>query len=133
MARTQAVYYRDSRGRHPVDDFIETLPAKAQAALDATIDRLNDLNPREPPLAFPATSQVDGELRELRCHYGSELYRLLYRRSENLFVLLHAIRKRGAKIPRGDIDLAQKRWLDFRSRMDAESRRPPRAAGRDAP
>jgi hypothetical protein len=42
------------------------------------------LLPKEPPLAFPATSQVDGELRELRCHYGPVLYRVLYRRSKNL-------------------------------------------------
>ena len=32
-------------------------------------------------------------LRELRGHYGNELYRILYRRSNNLFVLLHILRK----------------------------------------
>lgn len=133
MARTQAVYYRDRRGRQPVDEFIETLPPKVQATLDLAIDRLNDLDPREPPPAFPATSQVEGELRELRCHHGAELYRVLYRRSGNLFVLLHMIRKRSGKLPRGEIDLAQRRWDDFKTRMEARPRRPPRAAGRDAP
>jgi phage-related protein len=36
---------------------------------------------------------VRGELRELRCHFGRELYRVSYRRSENLIVLLHIFRK----------------------------------------
>lgn len=133
MARTHAVYHRDQNGRQPVDEFIEALGLKQQAALDLAIDRLNDLAPDEPPLPFPWTSQVDGELRELRCHYGSELYRVLYRRSRNLFVLLHVIRKKTARIPRGEVDLARRRWEDFRMRMDAEPRLPPRAAGADAP
>lgn len=129
----QAVYYRDSRGHQPVEDFIDGLPLKHQATIDLVIDRLNDLGPTEPPLPFPTTSQVDGELRELRCHYGPVLYRVLYRRSQNLFVLLHVLRKSSAKVPPSDIDTARARWGDFKVRMDAERRQPPRAAGDDAP
>lgn len=133
MARTQAIYYRDSRRRQPVEQFIDGLPVKHQVAVDLAIDRLNGLSPNEPPLAFPASSQVDGELRELRCHYGPVLYRILYRRSENLFILLHMLRKNTGKIPAADIQTAQNRWADYKIRMDARTRRPPRAAGRDAP
>jgi hypothetical protein len=68
MPHTQAIYYRDSRGRQPVEEFIDELRPKHQAVVDLAIDRLNGLHPSEPPLAFPATSHVDGELRELRCH-----------------------------------------------------------------
>ena len=133
MPGTQAIYYRDARGREPVDEFIDGLPTKHRAVVDLAIDRLNGLSPSEPPLAFPASSQVDGELRELRCHYGPVLYRVLYRRSKNMFILLHALRKNTGKIPSADIQIAQKRWSDFKERMDAQPRRPPRAAGRDAP
>ncbi len=35
------------------------------------------LRTNDPPLPFPWSSQLEGELRELRCHYGSELYRVL--------------------------------------------------------
>jgi phage-related protein len=76
---------------------------------------------------------VRGQLRELRCHYGSELYRVLYRRSGNLIVLLHMLRKDTAAIPEADIVIAEARWEDFKRRMDAPRRRPPRAAGHDAP
>lgn len=133
MPSTSVVYYRAADGSESVDAFIDTLNARRQVALDNQIDRLNDLDPSAPPLPFPHTSQVDGELRELRCHYGSEQYRILYRRSKNLFVLLHAFRKTTGKIPAADIEIAKARWSDFKRRMDAPSRRPPRAAGRDAP
>jgi phage-related protein len=116
-----------------VDEFIESLDVKRQVALDNQIDRLNMLSPSMPHLPFPHSSQVRGELRELRCHYGRELYRVLYRRSRNLVVLLHALRKDTAQLPEGDIAIAEERWIDFKTRMDAMQRRPPRAAGHDAP
>lgn len=134
MPRLQAVFYRALDGTEPVDDFIESLkdPDK-QAAIDFQIDRLNMLTASNPHLPFPHSSQVEGEFRELRCHYGSELYRILYRRSRNLVILLHMFRKDTPKIPESEVRIARERWEDFKVRMDAEKRRPPRAAGHDAP
>jgi len=129
----QAVYYRARDGSEPVDEFIEGLSTKRQVALDNQIDRLNTLAPSMPHLPFPHSSQVDGELRELRCHYGRELYRVLYRRSGNLVILLHIFRKDTREIPEHEIQVARDRWADFKDRMNARRRRPPRAAGHDAP
>lgn len=133
MANTQAKFYRDRSGREPVDAFIDALPPERAVAIDNKIDLLNGLPPDAPPLAFPHSSQVRGALRELRCHYGRVLYRILYRRSGNFFVLLHILEKRTGKIPEGDIALAEERFRDFRARMDAVPRVLPRAAGHDAP
>ncbi len=129
----QAVYYRAADGVEPVLDFIAALDVKRRAALLRQLDRLNDLSDAMPHLPFPHSSQVEGELRELRCHMGSEHYRVLYRRSSRLIILLHAFPKRTGKLPPAEIKIAQKRWEDFKARMDAQPRRPPRAAGRDAP
>lgn len=130
----QAVFYRDRDGNEPVDAFIDALPAKHQVAIDNQIHRINALcTERHPHLPFPHSSQVEGELRELRCHYGKSHYRIFYRRSGKLVVLLHMLEKRTAKIPPEDIKIAQERWEDFKARMDAQPRVPPRAAGRDAP
>jgi phage-related protein len=87
----------------------------------------------DPPLPFPHSSQIEGELRELRCHVGREHYRILYRRSRNLFVLLHAFRKDTGQVPEAEKQVARDRWADFKARMDAQRRQPPRAAGSDAP
>jgi phage-related protein len=129
----QAVYYRDRHGEEPVRQFVDGLDEDTQAAIENQIDRLNLLSDEVPHLPFPHSSQIDGELRELRCHYGRQLYRILYRRSDRLLVLLSVFAKRSAKVPEGDVRLAQQRWQDFKARMDAERRLPPRAAGHDAP
>jgi phage-related protein len=134
MALMQAVYYRARDGSQPVRDFVQALqPLAAHVVVENQIDRLNLCTENGPPLPFPHSSQVEGELRELRCHYGSRHYRVLYRRSRNLFVLLHAFPKTTATIPHGEIEIAKERWNDFVARMGARPRIPPRAAGRDAP
>lgn len=133
MSNLQAVYYRASDGTEPVREFIAGLDAKRRVALLRQIDRLNSLSDVMPHLPFPHSSQVEGELRELRCHMGSEHYRVLYQRSERLIVLLHAFRKTTGKLPRGEVKIAGDRWEDFKARMEARPRKPPRAAGRDAP
>ena len=130
----QAVYCRAADGAQPVSGFIEGLGPERQVAIDNRIDRLNTLTSRaNPHLEHPDSSQVDGELRELRCHYGREHYRILYRQSGSLFILLHAFRKTTRHIPQRDVQVACRRWTDFRTRMDAARRTPPRPAGRDAP
>ena len=94
MPRTQAVYYRDRRDNKPVDEFIGALPAKRAAKIDGYVeDHLNGKHPNAPPPEFPITSQLEGELRELRVRFANTRYRILYQRSENLIVLLHAIEK----------------------------------------
>src|SRR5262249_1936459 len=73
------VFYGGGDGSERVEEFIAGLPPRHQAAIDDQIDRVNALlTVARPHLPFPYSSQVDGELRELRCHYGSTLYRILY-------------------------------------------------------
>jgi phage-related protein len=43
------------------------------------------------------------------------------------------IRKTTGAVPKADIEIAKQRWSDFKQRMDAGKRTPPRAAGDDAP
>jgi phage-related protein len=65
--------------------------------------------------------------------FANTRYRVLYQRSANLIVLLHAIEKHTGAIPPADIQLAKQRMMDFTGRMDASPRVPPRAVGHDAP
>lgn len=133
MSPFQAVYYRARDGREPVRELIESLDKRRRVSLRNQIARLNLLSDEIPHLPFPHSSQVDGELRELRCHFGAEHYRVLYRRSASLIILLHAFRKRTKKLPATEVDIARMRWQDFETRMNPRPSRPPRAAGHDAP
>lgn len=135
--RTQAVYYRDSRGREPVNGWLEALvttkPAAAAKIDEYVEEHLNGRRPDEPPPKFPITSQIEGGVRELRIRFANTRYRLLYQRSGNLVVLLHALEKNTGTIAAADIRIAQQRLFDFKARMNAEQRVRPRAAGHDAP
>lgn len=134
MAGTQAIYYRDKRGDEPVDRFIEALPAKRAAKIDDHIEEhLNGQAPDAPPPEFPISSQIEGELRELRIRFANTRYRVLYQRSGNLIVLLHTFEKNTGAVPVSEKALAKRRVADFKRRMDARPRKPPRAAGKDAP
>jgi phage-related protein len=105
--RTQAVFYRDRRGQEPVDDFLEELlklqPLAVAKIDDAIEEYLNGRDPRDPPPEFPATSQIDGELRELRVRFARTRYRVLYQRSRNLIVLLHAFEKNTGAVSARDL------------------------------
>jgi phage-related protein len=135
--RAQAVYYRDSQGREPVNDWLEARLAtqpRAVAKIDEFVEEhLNGRRAGEPPPEFPITSQIDGGLRELRVRFANTRFRLLYQRCGNLVVLLHAFEKNTGAVSAGDTRIAQQRFSDFKARMDAEPRERPRAAGHDAP
>ncbi|MGC1853666.1 MAG: type II toxin-antitoxin system RelE/ParE family toxin [Solirubrobacterales bacterium] len=134
MAGTQAVHYRDKRGVEPVGRFIDALPAKRAAKIDDYIEEhLNGQRSNAPPPEFPISSQIEGELRELRIRFGNTRYRILYQRSGNLIVLLHAFEKNTGAVPSSEKTLAKRRMADFKRRMDARPRKPPRAAGQDTP
>lgn len=121
-------------GVDPVDEFIESLPPKRAAKIDDYVEEyLNGRPPDAPPSDFPITSQIDGELREFRIRFANTRYRVLYQRSANLVVLLHAFEKNTGAVPEADKRLAQRQMVDFKARMDAGRRVPPRAVGQDAP
>lgn len=134
MPETRAIFYRDKRGGEPVDRFIEALSLKRAAKIDDCIEEhLNRRPPDAPPPEFPISSQIEGELRELRIRFANTRYRILYQRSGNLIVLLHAFEKNTGAVPAAEKAFAKRRMADFKRRMDAEPRKPPRAAGKDAP
>ncbi len=91
-----AKYYRAPDASQPVKAFIDALAPERRARIHFQIERLNEFGET---LDYPHTSQVDGELRELRAHYGRSLYRIYYRRSDRFAVLLHIIEKRSRKLP----------------------------------
>jgi phage-related protein len=128
------VYFRDARGRKPVWTFVQSLPRRPRAKVEDQIDvHLNGRPGDAPPPEFPITSQIEGELRELRTHFSGTQYRILYQRSRNLIVLLHAFEKSTEAVPASAKASAKWRMADFRKRMDAVPRRPPRPVGDDAP
>jgi phage-related protein len=122
------------RARAGVSEFIDSLPAKQASKIEDQVEEhLNGRPAHAPPPGFPISSQIEGELRELRAHFGGTHFRILYQRSGNLIVLLHAFEKNTGAVPASAKATAKWRMADFKRRMDETPRTPPRAAGSDAP
>ncbi len=52
------MYYRDSHGAKPVNDFIDVLAPERKDETDFKIGMLHRLTNTDPPLPFPSSSQV---------------------------------------------------------------------------
>jgi len=104
-------FYTDEDGNKPVKDFIlkESKAAKAEIIHVFKLLRINNVL-----LGMPYVRKIDKSgLRELRIRHGSDLYRIpFFAHTGRMFILLHAIKKKGDKIPEGDKNLAIKRMHD---------------------
>lgn len=91
--------------------FFDALDNKRRAKVLAMIRLLEE---QGPTLPFPYSSQVQGKIRELRTHYGDDHYRVLYFGAPGrVFVLLHALEKRSAKISEQDVRIAAARMRRY--------------------
>jgi phage-related protein len=109
------VFYMDAKGNEPVKDFILAQPDRAIAEILHVLKLLREFNIK---LGMPYVRKIGKSgLRELRIKHGPALYRIFYCTyvGRNL-VLLHAILKKEARIPEGDIEIAIKRMNDYKSR-----------------
>jgi hypothetical protein len=103
----QVDFFMDERGSAPVEEYLTRLPMQHRAKMLALIKMLEQEGPNLP---FPYSSQVRGKLRELRTQQGKDKLRILYfGDARRVFVLLHGIVKRSAKLPEEDIRMAEAR------------------------
>src|SRR6266849_5061366 len=110
----------DERGRAPVEEYLTGLPVEHRAKLVALIKMLEQEGPN---LQFPYSSQVRGKLRELRTQQGKDKLRILYfGDARRVFVLLHGMVKRSAKLPEEDIRIAEARMELHGRRLDVGER-----------
>ncbi len=83
MAALHAVYYRAPDGNEPVRAYLDDLDDEVAAVLAQQIDRLNLLTDELPHLPSPTAPRSRASCGSC-CHYGRQLYRVLYRRSDRL-------------------------------------------------
>jgi phage-related protein len=104
-------FYRDIKGKEPVTDFIDSLPAGPQAKIIRLIDLLAKCGVL---LKEPYTKQIQGKIRELRIIDKAGNIRILYfTYTGRTFILLHGFVKKTGKTPATEINTAEKRMKDF--------------------
>jgi hypothetical protein len=103
----QVDFFLDGHGDAPVEEYLTGLPVEHRAKLMALIKMLEQ---EGPSLPFPYSSQARGKPRELRTQQGKDKLRILYFGDvRRVFVLLHGMVKRSAKLPEEDIRIAEAR------------------------
>jgi phage-related protein len=111
------VFYTAERGDSPVDDFLDGLDKKSRAKVAAYLSILEEQGPN---LKRPYADIVRGKIRELRIHYSSNQFRILYFfQMFDQIVLVHALSKKTQQLKKQDIDLAEKRMEDWMRRFPA--------------
>ena len=105
----------DKYGNEPVKNFILTQGEGAIAEIIHVFKLLREFNVK---LRMPYVKKIDKSgIRELRIKHSSDIYRIFFfAYTGRRFILLHAILKKGDKIPKSDKNLAIKRMNDYISR-----------------
>ena len=106
------IYYQDSQGNIPVQDFIRQQYPKVKAKIIRYVDLLQDLNLT---LGEQYVEKLAGsDVWELKMRHGSDCYRILYFASSGrTFILLHAFLKKTNKTPKSEITVATNRMIDY--------------------
>ena len=99
--------YIDARGRSPVEEFLDQLPASDRARIDQTIGLLEEFGLQLGP---PYVKHLEDKLWELRVRAGRKAYRVIYFAfTGRRFIILHAFLKKTQKAPRREIATARQR------------------------
>ena len=111
------ILYTTDRGDSPIDEFLDGLDKKSRAKVAAYLSLLEDEGPN---LKRPYADVVRGKIRELRIHYSSNQYRILYFfHVRDQIVLVHAFSKKTQQLKEKDIDLSERRMEDWIRRFPA--------------
>ena len=115
------IFYTDSKGNHPVEDYLSSLDSKTKALFDYSIQQLQMLNVQA---REPLVKHIEGKLWELRRASSGNIHRLFYFFfTGREIVFLHAFQKKSQKTPRHEIEIAIKRMDDYVSRKGLRDER----------
>jgi phage-related protein len=115
----EAIFYETAVGRKHVARFLVDLPMKARAKCVTYIKMLE-----EHGLKLPRNylEKVRGDLWALRPEYAGNEYRIMFYfdSDSQSFIVLHAFHKTTPRIPDDEINTAENRMDDWRTRQTAQ-------------
>src|SRR4030067_3028562 len=110
MSRT-VTFYRKVDGKCPVQEFLNSLPAKAAQKIVWVLRLLEDMD-RVPASYFKKLAGT-GDIWECRIQFGSNAYRIFCFFLNNSVVLTHGFVKKSQKTPAREIERAEAYRRDF--------------------
>lgn len=115
MATRNVKFYRTNDGKCPVQEFLDSLPAKAAQKVTWVLKLLEDVA-IVPASYFKKLVNTD-EIWECRVQFGSNAYRLFcFFIGNSVVVLTHGISKKSQKTPKQEIERAEAYRKEYMSR-----------------
>jgi phage-related protein len=105
MRKKFEIFFYEVGGRKPPEKFLFSLPEKAIAKTLRIIDLLEIYGPI---VGMPYVKKVESNIYELRIT-GRENVRFFFTVQEKIITILHGFKKKSQKLPRKEINIAQKR------------------------
>ena len=106
-------FYRAESGTEPVRVWLQSLPKNDKKIIGKDIKTVQF----SWPLGLPLIRKIEANLWEVRSNLENKIARVLFTVVDDHMILLHGFIKKSQKIPKDDIHLAKKRYLNLRSRI----------------
>ncbi len=108
-------FYKNSSGKSPIIDFLDSLPGKQAQKITWVLELIEEYQ-IVPKQYFKKLVNTD-DIWEVRVVSSSNIFRLLgFFDEENLIILTNGFVKKSRKTPKKEIKLAEKRKIDYLKR-----------------
>lgn len=105
-------FYTTSSGRSPVEEFLDSLSSKEAQKVLWVLQLIEDLEKVSTEYYKPLTN-TDG-IVEIRAKLGNNQFRLLgFEHNGKFVVLTNGFKKKDQKVPKSEIELAQRRRKEY--------------------
>lgn len=108
--RLEAVFYRSGNGGEPVRDWLKRLPKDERKAIGEDIAYVQF----KWPIGKPRVDHLRGAVWEVRTSLANRIARTLFAVDSGVMVLLHGFIKKTQTTPAPEIDLAEKRFKEWK-------------------
>ncbi len=108
--RLDAVFFRTSNGNEPVREWLKSLTKEQRRAIGEDIAYVQF----KWPIGKPRVDHLRGAIWEIRTSLGNRIARTLFAVVDGLIVLLHGFIKKTQRTPNADIELAERRFKEWK-------------------
>ena len=108
--KLEAVFYKSQSGAEPVRDWLKRLPRDERKAIGEDIAYVQF----KWPIGKPRVDHLHGAVWEVRTSLVNRIARTLFAVESGVMVLLHGFIKKTRATPQAEIDLAEKRFKEWK-------------------
>src|SRR5450759_1218691 len=110
LPKLNAVFYKSQSGTEPVRDWLKRLPKEASKAIGEDMAYVQF----KWPIGKPRVDHLHGAVWEVRTSLTNRIARTLFAVESGVMVLLHGFIKKTQATPQAEIDLAEKRFKEWK-------------------